>query len=394
MKRLNLSLCLMVLCVPAWAANFCVTSASELQAAFDVAENNGESDIIRIAQGTYTAPAGGFLFAPNITGGVDESSDIEIIGGWTAFFDNPCGVGPSTDPAETVLSGGGVNRIMDLRLPQQGSVSIRNLTFINGFPPDLSQGAGLRIYAASTLGFSGTLTVQSNAFIANSGGYASGLMIGRLNTGNNMQGTVFTNIRILNNLFVGNTARTGAAGAAMVRLSTPLPQSGPVLDPRPALTLANNTILNNTSTAPILRGVFETADAVTLNTAGANLSIVNNNIRGNGDRDAEVFSESDQSFVARNNNLGTVFYAVVPDVLTANIGVDPEYVDCGVFCIDRIPVGDSPLIDAGIAPAPFGSAWSLPDTDAAGGIRVRGAAVDIGAYEGTPDRIFSDRFEN
>jgi len=281
-----------------------------------------------------------------------------------------------------------------VRLPEQGEVSIRNLTFINGFTTDLSQGAGLRIYAAGTLGFSGTLTVQSNAFIANSGGYASGLMIGLLNTGNNMQGTVFTNIRILNNLFVGNIARTGAAGAAMVRLSTPLPQSGPVISPLPALTLANNTILNNSSNAPLLRGTLETADAVTLNTAGTNLSVTNNNLRGNDELDMEVFSDSEQSFVVRNNNLGTVFYEVVPDVLTSNIAVEPEYVSCGAFCIDRVPVGDSPLIDAGVAPSFFDSAWSLPDTDAAGELRVRGAAVDIGAYEGTPDRVYADRFED
>ena len=393
---MKLSAIVLLLCIgmsSSWAASFCVTNASELQAALDVAENNGESDIIRIAEGTYTAPTGGFLFAPNINGGVDETSDIEIIGGWTAFFKNPCGIGPSTDPAGTVLSGGGSNRIMDVRLPEQGEVSIRNLTFINGFTTDLSQGAGLRIYGVG-IGFSGTLTVQSNAFIANSGGYASGLMIGRLNNGNNIQGTAFTNVRIINNLFAGNIARTGAGGAALIRLTTPLPTDGPVLDPRPALSVVQNTVVNNTSSPVPLRGVLPSSDGLTVISSGANVDIANNNIWGNGDLDLELFTEESQSVLVRNNNFNTIFQSVVADTYINNISVEPEYVSCGVFCIDRIPVGDSPLIDAGVGPTLFGSPWSLPDTDAAGDLRLRDARVDIGAYEGISDQLFADRFED
>ena len=394
MKRVLFLLWLTVWVPVAEAASFCVTSASELQAAFDTAENNGESDIIRIAEGGYTAPSGGFLFAPNINGGIDENSDIEIIGGWTEFLGTPCGLGPSTDPAKTVLSGGGVNRVMNLRLPQQGEVSIRNLTFIDGFSPDLAQGAGLRIYAAGTLGFSGTLTVQSNAFVANSAGYAAGLMIGLLNnSGNNMQGTTFTNIRVLNNLFVENIARTGTSGALFIRLTTPLPQSGPTFDPRPALTVALNTVINNISQAPEFLGLEPLGDGVTIFSSGVSLGVLGNNLWNNGDTDLKLVTEEAQSVNVRNNNIGNIFQSVPADFYINNLSIEPEYVECGVFCIERTPVGNSPLIDTGISPSPFGSAWSLPDTDAAGDLRVRGSAVDIGAYEGTPEGVFSDRFE-
>ncbi|MEN1728700.1 MAG: hypothetical protein AAGJ52_09690, partial [Pseudomonadota bacterium] len=47
-----------------WGADFCVTTSAELQAALTTARDNGEHDMIRVAQGSYPAPVQGFVFAP------------------------------------------------------------------------------------------------------------------------------------------------------------------------------------------------------------------------------------------------------------------------------------------------------------------------------------------
>jgi len=388
-KKTGFLLLLSIWAPIASAASFCVTNSSELQAALDVAENNGESDIIRIAQGNYSAPAGGFSFVPPIFMGMDEDQDIEIIGGWTAFFGNPCGIGPSSDPAGTVLDGNGLNRVFSLRLPQQGNVTVANLTFINGFIAGQTQTAGLRIYQASSLGYAGTLTVESNAFIANSAGYASGLLIGDQTPTSRLEGTETTNVRVLNNLFVGNTARQGNGGAMIIAFNSPPASNppGPVIDPRPALTLAHNTILNNASDTTDIHGAWLIGTVATV-------YVASNNLWGNSTRDLTLTFNESQTVIVRNNNIQNLFTATPIDIDQGNISVVPEYESCGVFCIDRVPVSDSPLIDAGYSPFPPFQPWALPATDAAGDLRVRGSAVDIGAYEGIPDRMFSDRFEN
>lgn len=90
---------------------------SNLQAALDVARNNGQDDEIRIQAGTLQT-----------TAQVSYSEDffLEIIGGWNSAFTS--GV---SDPAATVLSGGQAQQVLSMAV-SDGNVLIRNLTLADG----------------------------------------------------------------------------------------------------------------------------------------------------------------------------------------------------------------------------------------------------------------------
>ncbi|MEE4330195.1 MAG: choice-of-anchor Q domain-containing protein, partial [Wenzhouxiangella sp.] len=85
--------------------------------------------------------------------------------------------------------------------------------------------------------------------------------------------------------------------------------------------------------------------------------------------------------------------STMPTLSQDNINVQPVYADCGPGCLDRVPVLQSPLVNAGIEPATLGLSWTLPLIDAAGSPRRNGPHVDIGAYEAT-EALFFDRFED
>ncbi|MEN1728699.1 MAG: choice-of-anchor Q domain-containing protein [Pseudomonadota bacterium] len=376
MKKLGILLLLGSFSPLIWPADFCVTNSAQLQLALNTSENNGQSDTIRIAAGSYTAPSGGFIFFPPPA---EDGFDLEISGGWTDFFGNPCGQLLNSDPEQTVISGGGSERVLEIRLPQAGSVDARNLSFVSGQTDDVFGGGGLRAYQTVGQTYAGTLTVENNIFLLNTAETGGGLYIGAL------IGTETVNVRVLNNLFVGNSATQLQGGAGVIQVNSPSPRGGIGIDPRPAVTLAHNTVVDNTSVQTI--GGFWMLGNVT------NLYVASNNLWGNSGNDLEWTVSSDNT-VLRNNNIQSSLFNVTPEFDIGNISVTPQYVDCGALCVDRIPASGSPLLDAGYQPlAPF-QPWTLPANDLNGGPRVRGTAVDIGAYEGIQDRLFSDRFEN
>jgi len=91
--QFGIALCCVFVTAASQAAVFCATNSAELQAHLDTAEVNGEADVIRLARGSYNAPAGngnGFHFNPSApTDGDDQ--DLTLIGGWFSFGNSPCG---------------------------------------------------------------------------------------------------------------------------------------------------------------------------------------------------------------------------------------------------------------------------------------------------------------
>jgi hypothetical protein len=152
------------------------------------------------------------------------------------------------------------------------------------------------------------------------------------------------------------------------------------------VTLAHNTIGNNTAPTGGAGGVRIVGEI-------ENVYIASNNFWDNSDRDLSTNLVGDPYVFLRNNNIQQLGSSVVPDVDIGNISVEPVYEPCGMFCIDRVPVTASPLIDGGYAPGVF-LPWNLSSFDVIGRPRVAGESVDIGAYEGTPDVMFRDRFED
>ena len=71
------------------AEDFCVSTATELQAALTTAQNNGEDDIVQVVQGTYV---GNFLYASV------ESTTLSLLGGYISECESRL-----IDPANTVV---------------------------------------------------------------------------------------------------------------------------------------------------------------------------------------------------------------------------------------------------------------------------------------------------
>jgi hypothetical protein len=368
---------------PVSAASFCAVNTAQLEAALDAAESNNEDDIIRVQSAIYSVPSGGFDYFPAAS---DQNNDLEIIGGYGPNIGGPCQSGPFPDPTQTLLSGGLTNRIFRVGLPTQGGdIEIRNFRFTGG----VSGGNGSALSVTTALNgdpFPGRLTIENNIFNDNSGFIGGALYI-------DVEGTSGMNIQVLNNLFFDNSAESNS-GAAQISASAPEPAPG-VITPLPAVTFAHNTVVSND-----YEGSGTRVGGVRLSGDMPNVWVASNNIWANQGRNLQLSNQAGNSVRLWNNNLqnSSITGNPGPDVGNIdNISVVPTYVSCGPLCVDLVPTTDSPLIDSGYAPPPgfFNfRPWELPATDLTGGPRQRGEQVDIGAYEGIPDVMFRDRFED
>lgn len=351
------------------AAEFCVTNGVELDNALGTAESNGEDDVIKLHTGTYQADVFSFEYnAATVSGGDDN--DLTIIGGYSDFFGNPCGQLLVDDPLLTLLDANGSRRALKIDVRENSNVSVRLLSFVNGNAAG-NYGGGLYINALD--GSSGTLTVESNAFIDNVAQYGGGLSVASRAGG-------FGPLRVIGNLFVGNHASSDGNIAA-ANLAN-LDNQGDVLK---RIYFTNNTVVDN---------VAETSQsyATAVQLYGpVGRYVYNNNLWGNSGSDLLVYAPSTTSnneYDLYANNIGNRI-GETPDFDIGNMSVQPVFEGDDPY--DYTPVRTSPLVDAGISPAVDDTNWYLTNRDLRDRTRVIGPAVDIGAFEN--ERIFRDGFE-
>lgn len=134
------------------ADDLCVANYDSIQAAIDAA---GDGDTIRVPTGTYTE---------NLT--IDRS--ITLQGGWGV----DCSSRISTDPADTIIDGGGTGRV--ITIDGSYTVTIEGLTIRNG--DATGQGGGIAdadsgggIYARNA-----TVTIENCAITGNVGAWDGG----------------------------------------------------------------------------------------------------------------------------------------------------------------------------------------------------------------------------
>ena len=343
------------------ADTFCVTTTQELYDALETADSNGQSDVIRIAEGAYTVSGEGFNYESS------ESFDIDISGGWSAFFGNPCGQQLPGGPFVTQLNGDDSFRVLRIRPGLNADISVSRLYFVSGFVDGPgARGGGLDIFPPS--GHSGAITIENNAFISNTARFGGALNVSR-----------GTTIRIRNNLFAANH---GIAGS-------------------------NIDIVQNTA-----NGVYFTNNTVYANTTGSTSNLATGGVY-------VAVSDSSQAFIANNlmweneahdlrmagdgyiylrNNDFDSRIGVGPDDQSNNISEEPLF-EPGI--LNFTPSLASPLINKGtnppafpIFPIQFDDNWSLGDHDLLGNPRFQDGRVEIGAYEADPEEpIFENGFE-
>jgi len=365
MKQYHLTktLCLgIIICTiqPVTATEYCATNSAGLEFALAASEANGQSDIIRIAEGSYDVPVGGFYFDSN------ENFDLTLSGGWTEFFGNACGQQVALNAFGTVVDGNGTDRGMTIRVGQSSDIKVSHLFFLNGFITGPG-GRGGGLYVLSEDGYQGHVLIENNAFISNSAKYGGALSISRGHR-----------IDVRNNLFTVNHSEAGSA----VEI---------VNNDVKGIYFTNNTVYQNTtdSTHPT------NAAGLYLATSGTSSALVANNIFWNNDNhDIRV---TGNGYKYLKNNDYQSFSGGFNEV-SMNIQVAPEF-ESG--WLNYTPVYHSPLVNGGITPPPFipipppfDSDWEVGSLDIYGDTRIQDAQVDIGAVESPHgDLIFIDGFE-
>jgi len=329
---------------PSFAATFCATTANQLQSALSSAAANGESDEIRVKIGTYDVSNVDLVYDPPIA----DNLDLTISGGWTPFFQNPCGI-QLRDPWQTLLDGNDLGRILRMTVDDgQADIKVSQLVFMYG-RVDPGAGAGLSI--SYGLGVTGTVSVERNVFLLNTADQSSALSI----QGGSLQ-------KVTNNLFLSNKG-----GSRSVAYLTTTGLFG--------VSFTNNTVLSNMHT---------NSNQPALSIAAGRAFLANNNFWNNDGYDASLGSIGDR--YAYNNNYQSL-QLLGGEIVEDNLSVEPEY-ESGLF--NYTPVRGSPLVDAGREPG--GSPlWNLTDIDLNTSIRLVGAHVDIGAFEN--EAIFVDGFD-
>ena len=406
MKFTRLSLALAVACLlagHAQAAVFCVGSSAALTQALDIADNNGQSDDIRLQSGTF---AGNFLYNANVT----ETGDLTVRGG----YDAACTSAPD-GPGNTILDGAAAGRTLVLSGRDNSSLSVSNLTVRNGLGQ--TQGAGLdvdRWVSASITGSvfrdnntaagqdgsgglevdrSNTVLVTGNVFAFNNGGKGGGLSLSDFASavvernaiisnnatqgGGGLDADTAGSLTLSGNLFAVNTSGQDG-GAISLNLDT-IGGSG-------SAQATNNTLVSNTA--------VEDGGGIDLKMTGdaTSVSMHNNLFWANsagllGD-DMNIDNDDDENGVAaavelENNNFNQSFvgfFTQLPVAVPASNfnAVTPGFVNLAAG--DYHLAASSLMIDAGDSGAP---ALAAQDLDSAP--RVQGSTVDIGAYEASAD---------
>jgi hypothetical protein len=326
---------------------FCVHDAPEFFAALVAAGFNQQDDEIRLRKGTYLM-ANGVYEDYNPT--ANENFDLDISGGWYQRAAAECGA-QSDDPWETMLDGEGAETVLRLNAFEllQASVSVRLLTFMNGFQSiiGVTTAGGLDVEWGGFIGdepTEGSVSIERNVFLLDDADYALTVSGG------------FP--RITNNLFLLNGDQE--AGFAAHLFTPDLFGS----------TFTNNTVIGNGG-GVLIYGRAE---------------IINNNFWDNAGTDIEQ-GDFDEDFFVYNNNVSSMDVAASAFV-EDNISVEPEY-QSGLF--NYTPKRNSPLVDAGREPQGALPLWYLTDVDLNDSPRRVGPHVDIGAFEN--EKIFVNGFD-
>lgn len=354
MNRVPLLLVLLCAASGVRAADFCVSTPAEFQAAYTTAKANGEANVIRLRSGTYATPASGLGSASPFDFDYESPGPLVIEGGWSALEAIPCAV-QGTDPAATVIDGMQLNRGLRISVGNDNlDITVRNLTFQGGrslTSVSNDRGAGLALSgSASYVGdiFIERCIVRDNAALLLAGGLY-------ITTG----GTV--NVR--NNLFTGNTAPFAAA--VYVLDNTGL-----------LVVVVNNTITGNVATNT-------TAQAAAMANEGPTNRVITNNILWHNTTAGQTDVLGAQGIYYKNL-IETMFGTPQPGS-DKNIAVDPDFVGATDFRL----MSSSAAMDAGDS-SPYGGVSTV---DLAGQVRISGPAIDLGAYEADSDRLFRDGFD-
>lgn len=367
------------------AANFFVTTSSQLHSALSTAQANGEGDEIWIAQGVYT---GNFSYQS------DEPYKLTLKGGYAADCSSRV-----VDPSTTILAAISAGTVLSVKNQGKADVEFDGITFQHG---SAQRGGGLSIDAWNTnvtlsnnifhknhavefgggmhIAAGGTITLCNNTIDNNHSDYYGGgasiqggtlIMTANVIRGNIADGAAggitigCTSASVINNLLFDNSAPW---------------YHGAILAGGDSIWVINNTIASNTSGgqgAGLTVHLDEDSDRAWIynniiygnsGTGGGNDLLVQNDQNENGVPSPVELLNNDFDHSAAGTFIDIPF-SIDPSNLDNMV---PLFVDGNNFHLTSL----SPCIDKGNNAAP-----NLPDTDKDGNPRIVNGVVDMGAYE-------------
>ena len=293
-----------IFCVSAWAANIyydvSTTAYPTIQSAIDAAlaasTPVGDTEVIRVAQGTYIE---NLTINPSTTG----NFTLTIEGGWDSTFTSR-----TLNPANTTIDGNKSARVFFV-LSSFGEIldlTIEGFTITNGAEFLGGPGGGMYVNVAS----SSRVTITQNTITGNTinGDHSRGCGI------NAYANSPDSTITIINNTFNSNIANGNStfgggiyilgSGAIAVIGNTILSNSAKMGGGIAALPLSDSpmTIANNTITQNIGGGINAQASRANAMISIRNNIIVNNSEAGSGGG-IYALSYSDNTKVVITNNL-------------------------------------------------------------------------------------------
>lgn len=388
----------------------CVSSSNELQDALSLAAQDGIDNVVKIQSGTYT---GAFRYSST------QTNSLTLQGGYA----DDCVIRDSS-PDATVFDGEQVRRPLNLR--SSGDVTVQRFTFRDGFQRDHTLDDDLDQYRPHLSGSGGAL----RATVFSGGGFRLETNVFEDNVGETDGGAAFIfvtsgNLDIVNNLFLNNLA--GPRSPIRIQLegggdSKFGPSGGAIwLNVNDGKAdLIQNTLVDNYAKTGLGGGI-----RVSMNADGQeSYSRLYNNLFFDNKTSGPGYPEEEGNDIWMQYDVGSDFTPEQPPVLVnnrfddrdpegiftdfqfdVNLAVDPGFVDPDGKDFRLAP--DSALVDAGLPPvegsgaelgafrmARGGSGPSkpqaqaslpndvvLPDVDLNGEPRIKGASVDVGAYE-------------
>jgi hypothetical protein len=358
MKKALLIVCTIAIlaCVPngVMGADVCVVNATDLQNALTAAQSSGESDIIRVVQGTYY---GNFIYSSG------QGHSLTLLGGCTAGCS-----GRKVNPVNTVLDAQGSGKVLYLYNSDGGDITVDGFSVLNGDTPGDGGGISAKSESNAT---AGNITLTNNIIKGNTSAQGGG---GAYARSYSADGTVATVI-LLNNIITGNSATAGAGGGVFASSYTQHGTPGTV-------TITNNTITGNNAG---IYGGGAILYAYSGTISGGIVNCYNNIIWENtspAGADIYVTNTSNSTTNGYNND-----YSVISgswDNESGNINLVPRIT--GNYHL----LSTSPCIDTGLNSAP-----DIPTTDFEeddrlfDGNRNGTPTVDMGADEYIPRGIIS-----
>ncbi len=351
------------------AAIFCVGNEIEFRQALNAAAANNQDDSIRLRSGTYFT--GGQKFSITTA----EARDVAISGGWIDEPPQSC-ARQAPSASATALDGQNLTPVLEINVTAPGAsnlktITIINLTLRNGYTTRDSESAALRVEASDRM-------IHLERVIMSRHDQQNF----RLN-GQNSAIALFGSgdMHVINNGFQGIVTRYAG-------FTTWAQRTG-------QLVYVNNNTFSIRPTNPMLIDYLAIHNYT--QSGAIDYRFINNAM----DLDSRLVQFHNDtvdvpSRVWLYNNIGSwggTERLLGPTSIEADIGsrtdVEPATMFVSTNPLDPRPAAGSPLANAGLA-APAGG-YTTVDLD--GNPRVDLGGIDVGAWESTRERIFTDGFD-